>query len=161
MIPKSRLRKELQMKQQSGAALIVGLVLMLVLTVLAISTMRTATLELAMAGNSQYRQKAEQLAAAGIADILDRADRGLLAPPDPLVQGAIIDDTGVVPVTEQGTGEQIGTYRATVAWIASPPSPEWGGIVLDDVYTIISTGQSARNAQSIQTQGFKIRRRIN
>jgi len=42
---------------QGGAALIVGLVLMMVLTVLAVSTMRTATLELAMSGNAQFREK--------------------------------------------------------------------------------------------------------
>ncbi|NND37810.1 MAG: pilus assembly protein PilX, partial [Gammaproteobacteria bacterium] len=39
--------------RQRGAALIVGLVLMMVLTILAISTMRTSTLELSMAGNTQ------------------------------------------------------------------------------------------------------------
>ncbi|MFQ5635592.1 MAG: PilX N-terminal domain-containing pilus assembly protein, partial [Gammaproteobacteria bacterium] len=74
--------------RQSGAALIVGLVLMMVLTILAISTMRTSTLELAMAGNTQYREKARQLAEAGLADALDRIERGDYVPaeadnPDP------------------------------------------------------------------------------
>ena len=158
MTQKPKLNSELRARPQSGAALVVGLVLMLVLTVLAISTLRTATLELAMAGNAQYRQKAEQLAAAGIADILDRADRGVLPPNGPL--GDEFFNTGEVPVTEQGTGNQIGTYRAGIVWLGSPPSLEWGGVVRDDVYAIVSTGQSARNAQSTQTQGFKIRRRI-
>lgn len=53
-------------KQQRGAALIIGLILLMVLTVLAISTMRTASLELLMAGNAQYRENAFQLAESGL-----------------------------------------------------------------------------------------------
>ena len=40
-------------KQQQGAALVIGLVLLVVITVLAISGMNTATTELAMARNDQ------------------------------------------------------------------------------------------------------------
>ena len=159
MIPKPKLHRELRARPQSGAALVVGLVLMMVLTVLAISTMRTATLELAMAGNSQYRQKAEQLAGAGIADILDRADRSTLPPNGPI--GAEFLDTGEVAVLEQGSGEQIGTYRARVSFMGQRPSIGWSSDAADDLYVVVSTGRSARNAQSTQTQGFKIRRRIN
>ncbi|MDH4021707.1 MAG: pilus assembly PilX N-terminal domain-containing protein [Gammaproteobacteria bacterium] len=57
-------------RQQSGAALIVSLILLMVLTVLAISTMRTASLGLLMAGNAQVRQNAFQLAQAGIDDVI-------------------------------------------------------------------------------------------
>ena len=49
---------------QRGAVLIISLVLLMVLTILAISTMRTASLGLLMAGNTQYRQNAWQLAQA-------------------------------------------------------------------------------------------------
>ena len=52
--------------RQSGAALVVGLLLLLVLTILAISGMTTATLELQMAGNEQYQERAFQAAEAGI-----------------------------------------------------------------------------------------------
>lgn len=51
---------------EHGAALIVGLVLLMVLTVLAISAMRTATLDLAMSANVQYRENAFQLAESGV-----------------------------------------------------------------------------------------------
>jgi len=51
---------------QSGAALIVSMVLLMVLTLLAISTMRTASLEIAMAGNNQYTENAFQLAESGV-----------------------------------------------------------------------------------------------
>jgi type IV pilus assembly protein PilX len=48
--------------RQRGAALVIGLVLLLVLTVLAISGMSTSTLELQMAGNRQYAESAFQAA---------------------------------------------------------------------------------------------------
>ena len=52
--------------RQRGAALVVGLLLLLVLTVLAISGMTTASLELQMAGNEQFQERAFQAADAGI-----------------------------------------------------------------------------------------------
>lgn len=52
--------------RQDGAALVVGLILLLVLTLLAISGMTTASLELQMAGNEQYQERAFQFAEAGI-----------------------------------------------------------------------------------------------
>lgn len=52
--------------RQEGAALVVGLILLLVLTLLAISGMTTASLELQMAGNEQYQERAFQFAEAGV-----------------------------------------------------------------------------------------------
>ena len=51
---------------QRGAALVVGMLLLLVLTLLAISGMNTASLELAMAGNMQYHENAFQAAETGV-----------------------------------------------------------------------------------------------
>jgi type IV pilus assembly protein PilX len=51
---------------QQGAALIVGLVLLVVITVLAISGMNTATTELAMARNDQNYENAFQAAETGL-----------------------------------------------------------------------------------------------
>ncbi len=61
---------------QRGAVLIISLVLLMVLTILAISTMRTASLGLLMAGNTQYRQNAWQLAQRGIDAALRAGDPG-------------------------------------------------------------------------------------
>ncbi len=52
--------------RQRGAALIVGLMLLLVLTLLAVSGITTSTLELSMAGNTQQAQYAFQAADSGI-----------------------------------------------------------------------------------------------
>jgi type IV pilus assembly protein PilX len=53
-------------RKQSGAALIVGLLLLVVITVLAVSGMSTATTELAMARNDQNYENAFQAAETGL-----------------------------------------------------------------------------------------------
>ena len=53
-------------RRQKGAALVVGLMLLMVLTLFAISGMNTATMELQMAGNAQYSENAFQAAETGI-----------------------------------------------------------------------------------------------
>ncbi len=53
-------------KKQRGAALVVGLILLVVITVLAISGMNTATTELAMARNDQNTENAFQAAETGL-----------------------------------------------------------------------------------------------
>ena len=57
-------------KNQQGAALVVGLILLVVITVLAISGMNTATTELAMARNDQNYENAFQAAESGIEQAL-------------------------------------------------------------------------------------------
>ena len=58
------------MKNQDGAALVIGLMLLVVITVLAISGMNTATTELAMARNDQNYENAFQAAETGLATAL-------------------------------------------------------------------------------------------
>lgn len=60
-------------KVQSGAALVIGLLLLLVLTVLAITGITTATLELQMAGNQQYQERAFQAAETAIEQAIETA----------------------------------------------------------------------------------------
>ncbi|MDH3339199.1 MAG: pilus assembly PilX N-terminal domain-containing protein [Gammaproteobacteria bacterium] len=59
-----------QFQKQQGAALIVGLIMMVVITVLAISGMNTATTELAMARNDQNYENAFQSAETGLEQAL-------------------------------------------------------------------------------------------
>lgn len=58
--------------RQSGAALVVGLILLVVVTVLAISGMNTATTELAIARNDQSSEYAFQAAETGLEWALSR-----------------------------------------------------------------------------------------
>lgn len=57
-------------RQERGAALVVGLILLVVVTVLAISGMNTATTELAMARNDQNYENAFQAAETGLEQAL-------------------------------------------------------------------------------------------
>ncbi len=56
----------LRRSKQNGAALVIGLILLVVITVLAVSGMNTATTELAMARNDQNAENAFQAAETGI-----------------------------------------------------------------------------------------------
>lgn len=57
---------------QRGAALVIGLVLLVVITVLAVSGMNTATTELAMARNDQNAENAFQAAETGLETALSQ-----------------------------------------------------------------------------------------
>ena len=59
-----------QRRKQQGAALVVGLILLVVVTVLAISGMNTATTELAMARNDQTYENVFQAAETGLEQAL-------------------------------------------------------------------------------------------
>jgi len=148
----------LRIDRQRGAALLVGLVLMMVLTILAISTMRTATVELAMAGNAQYHQKARQLAEAGIADTLDRISNDVYSPvADATVQGVWINNIAngnLDPVSGD-------TYSVDIRYLneGSPPAGSSQGNEEMTAYffELQSTGRTAaRNARSVLRQGFYV-----
>ncbi len=62
--------KTIRHNTQKGAALVVGLMLLVVITVLAISGMNTAATELAMARNDQVYENAFQTAEAGLENAL-------------------------------------------------------------------------------------------
>ena len=59
---------------QQGAALVVGLLLLVVITVLAISGMNTAATELALARNDQAYENAFQAAETGLANALSQGN---------------------------------------------------------------------------------------
>ena len=65
--------------KQQGAALVVGLILLVVITVLAISGMNTATTELAMARNDQNYENAFQAAETGLEQALGQGAFNTLA----------------------------------------------------------------------------------
>jgi len=153
MQPKKAQQKISRIPRQTGAALIVGLVLMMVLTVLAVSTMRTATLELAMSGNTQYREKARQLAEAGIADAMGRINDGTYDPvASPATQG--VWTVGMVAgELEPGSGD---AYRVDIRYMNTGAPPAGFSAEPPAIYfEIQSTGTTvARNSQSVVRQGF-------
>lgn len=141
----TRSRQHGSARRQKGAALIVGLVLMLVLTVLGISGMNMATLELTMAGNAQYSQLAFQAAETGI---------------DVALSGPV---NTVAPVTYNNVAVGDGSYSfsASIACAATTTVPE--GVYSEGAagaraihFDAISTGTGPRNATSVHTQSVYI-----
>jgi len=132
-------------KRQQGAALVVGLLLLLVLTLLAVSGMNSASLEFVMAGNEQYRSNAFQAAEAGIEQTI--------------LQGTFNPGSPAQTLT--------GTPTATDSWTATV-TPQLGGVPLAAIwgnswnsfstyhFEINSTGTSVRSASALNLQGVAV-----
>jgi type IV pilus assembly protein PilX len=89
-------------RRQRGAALVVGLILLLVLTVLAISGMTTAALQLQMAGNEQFQERAFQFAEGGLEQAMDA---GIFNTNTAV--GTYDNIAAIDPIPTRGTGQQI------------------------------------------------------
>lgn len=130
-------------RRQRGAALVIGLILLLVLTLLAVTSMNTASTELVMAGNEQYRQNAFQAAETGIEQALVKL---------PGVNQATTPQTiEERPVTDSTTDRYIvtGQYMGSDYNLRGFSAGKFVGFH----YQLTSTGASARNAASLNVQG--------
>lgn len=133
--------------RQSGAALIVSLILLMVLTVLAISTMRTASLGLLMAGNTQVRQYAFQLAQSGI-DAVVRQD-------EPIGAG---DCTAPTTNPSVAVPELFGSYTTSVCYRGESITPGNSFPRIPTFnYEVTSAGATdQRNARARLVQGYAL-----
>ena len=139
--------------KQNGAALVVGLILMVVITVLAISGMNTATTELAMARNDQNYESAFQAAETGLETALAQGRFNTLAnvnlaqnvnANDSVTAIIYFEDTTLVPDRgfSMGVGSGIAAYHFnTVATAKSERDP---GTTTD------------RDASAVHTQAFYV-----
>ena len=128
--------------RQTGATLIVGLVLLLVLTVVGVSGMNTATMEITMAANTQFQQDAFQLAEDGIDIAVGTRAYNTNAP-------RIVDWLG----TPDFDRRAVTTYldgRNTAA-----PGSSIGEIDAFH-FDIVSVGRGPRNATSTHNQSFYV-----
>lgn len=140
-------RHTLRIRQQRGAALVVGMVLLLVLTLLAMSGMNTASTELVMAGNTQFEENAFQASETGI-EVAMRT-------------GPFNPSTASVPVGNQPVGTSTTDFYNTnitpVPGLNMPMQALWGNR-WDSFSTfhfqVTSTGISSRNATTTHTQGM-------
>jgi len=130
--------------RQKGAALIVALVLMLILTIIGISGMNMATLELQMAGNSQAAQLAFQAAETGI----DVALSGQVSTAVPITYGT------------QTLGDGSYEFDGSIVCAATTRVPE--GAYSEDIaaravhFDATVTGRGPRNAVSRHSQSVYI-----
>jgi Tfp pilus assembly protein PilX len=135
-------------RQQRGAALVIALVLLVILTLLATAGMRMSIAELVMAGNEQFRHKASTAASAGVEVAIARvaAHRGL-TPRNrevvgPVALGEPREDSFTVSI--QYTGEETS--------LAGSSAGKFTGAHFE----ITSVGTSARNARDEQVQGVMV-----
>lgn len=150
---------------EHGAALIVGLVLLMVLTVLAISAMRTATLDLTMAGNAQFRENAFQLAESGLQSTIRRAQSGALnlddaiavpdCPPPPVAPQQIWDAATLPWQPAVAIPALRGRYETRICKAGETQDMPGTSVGKQLHYRIESRGRTdQRNAEAIHAQGF-------
>lgn len=141
-------------RRQRGAALVVGLMMLLALTLIGVTTMGMNTMELRMANNAQNKANAFQAAEAGIEvgvgltnsnDIT--TDPQVIAPPVLSNASVLVDSRFVGLIPGRGSG-----FTAGVACPGS--SPERARCAH---FEVRSVGQHlASNASSLQLQGFYV-----
>ncbi len=136
--------------KQRGAALVVGLLPLLVLTLLAVAGMNSAAVEFVMAGNEQYRQNAFQAAETGIAQAMQT---GNFNPGDTSTQNV----NGYMP------GSTTDQYKAQIACQVScaglSPIMWTGSLTNFSAYhfEIVSTGTTTiRSGTAQNTQGVVV-----
>jgi type IV pilus assembly protein PilX len=145
--------------RQSGAALVVGLILLVVITVLAVSGMNTATTELAMARNAQNYENAFQAAETGLEQAISQGRVNTLANTD-LGQYVITsggghdevrsiisyEDSTLVPdrAISLGVGSGIAAYHFNA--VATAESNRIAG----------ASGATDRDASAVHTQAFYV-----
>ncbi len=140
-------------QRQDGAALVVGLVLLVVITVLAISGMNTATTELAMARNDQNYENAFQAAESGLENALAQGTFNTLANTnlvyninsnDTVTTMIMFEDSTLVPdrAFSLGVGSGIAAYHFNV--IATAESKRDAG------------GTTDRDASAVHSQSFYV-----
>lgn len=141
-----RVTRDLPPLRERGAALVVALILMLVMTVLGVSGMSTATLELTMAGNAQNQQDAFQAAETGIDIAISQSN---------FATGTV----SVVPVTTVGAGET----EAVTRFQQATPVPDAAfsiGVGVGSVqafhFDVTSVGRGPRGATSTHFQSFYV-----
>ena len=135
---------------QQGAALVIALILLLVLTLLAVSGMNSASLEFVMAGNEQYHTNAFQAAEAGIEQSIAQ-EQGAAQPwnPDPLLPAN--NYNGATTATD--------SWTASVALqnngVGNPAPPGYSlGTFTQYYFEVQSAGVSTRGANAAHVQGI-------
>ena len=140
-------------QRQDGAALVVGLVLLVVITVLAISGMNTATTELAMARNDQNYENAFQAAETGLENALSQGTFDTLVNAnlvyninthDTVTSTIIFEDSTLVPdrAFSLGVGSGIAAYHFNAT--ATAESKRDAG------------GTTDRDASAVHSQSFYV-----
>jgi type IV pilus assembly protein PilX len=140
--------------RERGAALVIGILLLLTLTILAVSGLETAVLEMRMAGNTQYQQRAFEAAEYAIEQALGSADLGT----DYAYSTPKVVPASGAPPEVPGSPPDTYSYRLYYdASLGGTPLPGGGspGPGLEAYHFVVeATGYSARGATDTHVQGF-------
>lgn len=143
-------------KRQGGAVLVIALVLLLALTVLGVSTMSTARMEMRMAANDQFFENAFQLAETGLDTDIADLNAGVIVPPAATVANNCSPAQAPVAVADLG-----GTYQTTICFIGDVPditgsSGSSMGKIRAYHFQNDSQGLSQSSASSLHRMGMRI-----
>ncbi len=138
--------------REQGAALVVSLILLLVLTVLGVSTMSTATMEMRMAANDQFLENAFQLAETGLDIDLAQLNIGGTVAPAATIAGNCLAPTAPVAVAVLG-----GTFSNTLCYIGEGMAfNNSAGLVNNYYFQDNSQAIAQGQASSLQSLGMSI-----
>ena len=145
---KSTHRNTVSAGRQSGAALVVGLLLLAIITLLAISGMNSASIELVMAGNTQYQLKAFQASETGIERTLVNGT---------FIPGAADETRTNVALAGSVPDAYSTTLRSDLGGAAQPAiwGNSWNSFSTYH-FQVTSTGTSARSARTTHQQGIAV-----
>ena len=141
------------LKKQDGAALVVGLILLVVITVLAISGMNTATTELAMARNDQNYENAFQAAETGLAVALGQ--NGFNTLPGPAVTQTITAHETVTTQIQFGNSTPVPDRAFSLG--AGSGIAAWHFIAIAQAASMRDPGNPTdRDSTTVHTQAFYV-----
>ena len=141
-------------KQQRGAVLVVALIMLLALTVLGVSTMSTAKMEMRMAANNQFLENAFQLAETGLDTDLADLNAGVIPAPPATVIDTCSPPQAAVYVPDLG-----GDYQTTICFIGDVPDLGSGssiGKIRAYHFQNSSQGISKSQASSLHRLGMRV-----
>jgi len=133
---------------QRGAALVVGLILMLVLTVLGVSGVTVSVFGLTMATNAQVQQNAFQAAETGIDIAIETRNFTTTAP-------VVIPDTALGDGTYSTTSTMSFQVNTPVPGAAFSMGVDTGSVQAFH-FDVVSTGSGPDNASSVHNQSFYV-----
>jgi hypothetical protein len=163
---KGRRSNALQPGHESGAVLAVGLILLAVVTILAVSAMATAVEERWLSGNHQFVEEALACAEAGLAEAIAVAP--LSADPAQLA-ARYLDPAAPNPVPRRGSGTAVSScpaesllsearseYFLRFAELTPLPDPDADPALREWHFVVDSYGTGARGASVGLQAGFYV-----
>jgi Tfp pilus assembly protein PilX len=137
---------------QRGAALVIGLILLAIITLLAVVGMNMSNSELASATSEQLRLRAFQAAETGVERGLQNLASVGTGSMTPIVDPAVAVEGSATNPANGAAQDMYQTTRQYRDW--SNFVPNMSATKFNAYhYTVISTGTSARNAVAVHTQG--------